>query len=192
MAIGGALAGGRSGSTAVIADEYKGVFCDDVITAVTSIETATSAVVSNVEVVTGAKVLTAGESGKKVVMNHAASLVTLPACQAGLYFEVLLLQDTTAGAAVTVTAGDCFFGQIKVTSSAEDQMETQDITHAAAVASPGTHDFVELIHDDDSFGGKAGDILKFTGVDNDAWHVEAFLVTDHANPAAIAVINGSI
>ena len=189
MAIGGALAGSKSGSTAVIADDYGTAYCDDTVTGVTTIEKAAAGVASNVITLTDDRTLTSGESGAFVVLNHATKIITLPTAAAGLNYKIMFLQDTDAACTIVAGTGDCFFGNIKVTSATEDQTEIQDISHATAVAGVTSYDNLDFDHDEASLGGKAGDIVHLMAVDATAWHVEAVLTTDHANPAGIAVIN---
>jgi hypothetical protein len=189
IAIGGALAGQKSGSTAIIADDHGSAYCDDTITSVTTIEKALSGTTSNVITLTDDRTLTSGESGSFVVLNHASKVITMPTCAAGLNYKIMFLQDTDATCTIVAGAGDAFFGNIKVTSATEDQTEIQDIPHATAVGTVANYDNLDFDHDEAALGGKAGDIVHIMGVDDTAWHVEAVLTTDHANPASIAVIN---
>jgi hypothetical protein len=190
--INGALFGGKAGSTTVIADDYGNASCSDLISTtagVTSIEKALAGTTSNVITLTDDRTLTSGESGSFVVLNHATKIITLPTAAAGLNYKIMFLQDTDAACTIVAGSGDCFFGNIKVTSATEDQTEIQDINHATAIATVANYDNLDFDHDEAALGGKAGDIVHLMAVDSTAWHVEAVLTTDHANPASIAVIN---
>ena len=190
--INGALFGGKAGSTTVIADDYGNVSCSDYISTtagVTSIEKALAGTTSNVITLTDDRTLTSGESGSLVVLNHASKVITLPTAAAGLNYKIMFLQDTDAACTIVAGSGDCFFGSIKVISSTEDQTETQNITHATAIGTVASYDNLDFDHDAAALGGKAGDIVHLMAVDSTAWHVEAVLENDHANPASVAVIN---
>ena len=86
IAVGGAIAGGKAGSTQVIADEYGSVFCDDTVTAVTSITKNTAGnALTKIEAFTPAgdgtgagdnantKQLEASDSGKTFLINMATN-----------------------------------------------------------------------------------------------------------------------
>ena len=124
-----------------------------------------------------------------MVLNHASKVITLPTAAAGLNYKIMFLQDTDAACTIVAGSGDCFFGSIKVISSTEDQTETQNITHATAIGTVASYDNLDFDHDAAALGGKAGDIVHLMAVDSTAWHVEAVLENDHANPASVAVIN---
>ena len=104
MAIGGALAGAKAGSTVVVADEFGSKFCDDNITAVGGIDLATTAQLRKVESITPAgdgtgasdnantRQLTAGDSGTTFVCNISTNTAAfrLPAPVAGLNYKFIL------------------------------------------------------------------------------------------------------
>jgi len=104
IAIGGALAGGKAGSTATIADDHVGAYADDVITGVTTISKATAASLRKIESVTPAgdgtgasdnantRQLTAADSGTTFVCNIATNTAAfrLPAPVAGLNYKFIL------------------------------------------------------------------------------------------------------
>tara|TARA_Y100000593_G_C4142044_1_gene252765 strand:- start:48 stop:560 length:513 start_codon:yes stop_codon:yes gene_type:complete len=143
-----------------------------------------------VKTLTTATTLTAEDAGKLIVVNAAAIEVTLPTAEAGLKFDFVFLIDTTAGATIVASSGDCFFGTIKVFSTTADQGAVQQvISHAGAIASVTDYDNIDLVHDSNTLGGKAGDTVRLIAVDDTAWLAEANLVTDGANPGTIAVIN---
>tara|TARA_R110002096_G_scaffold403856_1_gene601503 strand:+ start:43 stop:831 length:789 start_codon:yes stop_codon:yes gene_type:complete len=86
IAIAGAIAGGKAGSTQIIADEYGAKFCDDVITSVTSITKNTAGnALTKVESITPAgdgtgasdnantRQLVASDSGKTFFVNMATN-----------------------------------------------------------------------------------------------------------------------
>ena len=179
----------RNASVITIADDVNSVYACQDITSVTTIAKAVSGTTSNVITLTDDRTLTSGESGSLVVLNHASKVITLPTCAAGLNYKIMFLQDTDADCTIVAGSGDCFFGSIKVISSTEDQTETQNITHATATGTVTSYDNLDFDHDNAALGGKAGDIVHLYGVDDTAWHVEAVLENDHANPASVAVIN---
>ena len=111
-AIGGALAGGKSGSTAVIADEFGNKFCDDTITAVTSITKNTTSnalnVVEAVALSSGTKTLTAGDSGKTFMLTSGgAYAIALPVAAdliSGQNYKFVVKALLSSGA-ITIQAG---------------------------------------------------------------------------------------
>jgi hypothetical protein len=139
---------------------------------------------------TAAHTLTADDAGKLIVVNAAAIEVTLPTAAAGLVFDFVFMIDTTAGATIVASTGDCFFGTVKVFSTTADQGAVQQsVPHATATGTVADYDNLDFVHDSATLGGKAGDSVRVIAVDSDAWMVSANLVTDHANPGTIAAIN---
>jgi hypothetical protein len=110
IAIGGALAGAKAGSTVVVADEFGGVFSDDNITAVAGIDLATTAQLRKVESITPAgdgtgasdnantRQLKAGDSGTTFLVNISTNTAAfrLPDPVAGLNYKFIL--DITSDA----------------------------------------------------------------------------------------------
>ena len=135
--------------------------------------------------------LQADDSGSVVFLNDADGIVQLPAAAAGLQFKVIIGVDATAGCAIKATAGDCFFGQIKVLSTTDDKTEVQDIDYATAVATVANYDTLDFTSNSDTLAGTSGDVIELLCVDGTAWGVNATLVTVHAEPAATAIINAS-
>tara|TARA_R100000008_G_C3550233_1_gene149972 strand:- start:466 stop:978 length:513 start_codon:yes stop_codon:yes gene_type:complete len=143
-----------------------------------------------VETLTAATTLKASDSGKLIAVNAAAIAVTLPSAEAGMWFDFVFFQDTTAGATIVASSGDCFFGTVKVFSTTADQGAVQQsLTHATAIGTVADYDNLDFVHDSATLGGKAGDSVRLIAVDDTAWMVSANLVTDHANPGTIAAIN---
>ena len=175
--IGGALAGAKSGTTAVIADDYGTAYCSDLITSgagVTTISKATGGSTANVITVGSTDTtLLAGQSGSIVNINHAAVTVTLPAAQAGLNFRMVLGIDTTSGAEIlTASNADCFYGTIQLfsTHGTADQVgQAHQITHATAVAAPASYDAIKFVAATNTIGGVAGEVWDFVAVDDTAW-----------------------
>jgi len=136
--------------------------------------------------------LTASDSGATVLVNAAAISVTLPAAKAGLSFKVIFGIATTAGADILTASGDCFFGIVRLTSTTADQMGVpQIITHATAIAAPGSYDTMDFVAATATIGGSAGDAVELVAVDDIAWHVNTTLTTSNANPGTVAVIIAS-
>ena len=138
------------------------------------------------------KVLTASDSGATVFVNAAAISITLPAAAAGLNFKIIWGINTTAGADVLCTAGDCFFGIISLKSDTQDVVGVpQQITHATAIGTVASYDTFDLVAATASLGGMAGDSAEFVAVDDVAWHVNAILTTSANNPTTAANIVAS-
>ena len=133
--------------------------------------------------------MTSDDVGKLMVIGTAAKTITLPSAEAGMIVDVVCKVETSAGSTIIAASGDCFFGNVIVTSSTEDQAECQLVTYATATGTVADYDNFDLVHDSASLGGHVGDSIRFVAVDDTAWAVHATLVTDHANPASIAVIN---
>ena len=190
-AVASAAAEGRSSMT-IVADDKNSKYLIPEITGVTSISTNTGAAhIENVIVTTVDRTLTVAESGSTVMVNHAAREITLPAAQAGLNYKIGFYIDTTAGAKVLATAGDCFFGTLNVNSTTKAKCSAQSIDHATAIATVASYDTLDFTHDSQTLAGKAGDMIEVYAVDGDAWMVSGALVTDGNDPDSIAIINAS-
>ena len=147
---------------------------------------------SEVIVAVADKTLAASDSGATVFVNAAAISITLPAAKAGLKFKVIFGKATTAGADVLAASGDCFFGIVRLGSTTADQAGVpQIITHATAIAAPGSYDTMDFVAATATIGGSAGDMVELVAVDDIAWHVNAELITSNANPGTVAVIVAS-
>ena len=189
--INGALFGGKAGDTTVIADDYGNVSCSGFISTtagVTTISKATSGITRNVITLTDDRTLTSGESGSLVVMNHATKIITLPTAVAGLWYDIVLLQDTDAAFTIVAGSGDSVFGNIQVISTTDNKCSAVSITHATSTGTVASYDNIDLDHDTTTLGGKAGDVLRLTAVDSTAWLVQTTLTMD-GNPSSGAVIN---
>ena len=193
-AIGGALAGAKAGSTAVIADDYGAKYCDDVVTGVTSISVELKGDIEPAAITTAIdRTMLATESGSTVLVNHAAKVITLPTValglKAGMNFTVVPLIDPTAG--WTVVAAEGIYGAIQVTSAtqAEGLAAEQSVLRSACVAAPTSYDNFDLAAATASLGGVAGESFKFT-YDGAAWLLgNTFISSDSDDPASIAIIN---
>tara|TARA_R110000744_G_scaffold134611_1_gene243767 strand:+ start:63 stop:563 length:501 start_codon:yes stop_codon:yes gene_type:complete len=136
--------------------------------------------------------LVAADSGAVVLVNAAAISITLPAAEAGLNFKVIWGIDTTAGADILCTAGDCFFGIIRLLSDTADVVGVpQQITHATAIATVANYDTFDVVAATASLGGMAGDSVDLIAVDDVAWHVNAVLTTSANDPTTAANIVAS-
>jgi hypothetical protein len=133
--------------------------------------------------------MVADDVGKLMVLGTAAKTITLPSAVAGMVVDVLCKVETSAGSTIIASSGDCFFGNVIVVSTTEEQTEAQHITYATATGTVTSYDNFDLVHDAAALGGHVGDTIRFTAIDDTAWCVHATLTTDHANPAGIAVIN---
>tara|TARA_R110000744_G_scaffold369596_1_gene479866 strand:- start:12 stop:512 length:501 start_codon:yes stop_codon:yes gene_type:complete len=138
------------------------------------------------------KTLVASDSGATVFVNAAAISITLPAAKAGLNFKIIWGIDTTAGADILCTAGDCFFGIIRLLSDTADVVGVpQQITHATAIGTVANYDTFDVVAATASLGGMAGDSVDLVAVDDVAWHVNAVLTTSANDPTTAANIVAS-
>jgi len=181
----------RNASKIIIADDVNSVYACQDITSVTTIAKASAGAAKNVKIMTSGGALTAGESGSVVLLNSATLDVTLPAASAGLNYKFILGVDADASCSIGANSGDCFYGTVSVISTTADNTEVQHVTRAAALAAPGSYDFLDFEHDTTTIGGKAGDVISIvadSGGGAGAWHVDAVLTMD-GDPGTIAVIN---
>tara|TARA_R100001163_G_scaffold16492_1_gene14899 strand:- start:208 stop:954 length:747 start_codon:yes stop_codon:yes gene_type:complete len=170
FAIGGALAGGKAGSTAVIADEYGSKFCDDTITAVTAISKANGGVTKNLISFTADTTLTAGQTGSWVYMNDAGTEkeLILPAAAAGLEFHVFINLAQTGNTAISIPSG-YFIGGF-------DMSDPTTAGDSNFFQSDGdSNDYINL--DSDAKGRLQGGYMNFV-CDGTNWHVQGHLVGD--------------
>ena len=136
--------------------------------------------------------LTAAQTGSTVFMNAAAKTIQLPAAAPGLNYKVIFGIDTTAGADILATAGDAFFGIIRLFSDTADQVGVpQQISHATAIGTVANYDTMDFVADTATIGGMAGDMVEICAVDDTAWHVSADLTTTANDPGTVAVIVAS-
>ena len=138
---------------------------------------------------TAATTLSASDAGKLICVNAAAIAVTLPSAEAGMEFDFVFFIDTTAGATIVASSGDCFFGTLTVNSATKTKSSAQSIDHATAIGTVTSYDNLDFVHDSQTLGGKAGDSVKCIAVDSTAWMVNGALMTDGNDPDAIAAIN---
>jgi len=138
---------------------------------------------------TAATTLSASDAGKLICVNAAAIAVTLPSAEAGMEFDFVFFIDTTAGATVVASSGDCFFGTLTVNSATKTKSSAQSIDHATAIGTVASYDNLDFVHDSQTLGGKAGDSVKLIAVDSTAWMVNGAIMTDGNDPDAIAAIN---
>ena len=138
---------------------------------------------------TAATTLSASDAGKLICVNAAAIEVTLPSAEAGMEFDFVFFIDTTAGATIVASSGDCFFGTLTVNSATKTKSSAQSIDHATAIGTVTSYDNLDFVHDSQTLGGKAGDSVKLIAVDSAAWMVNGALMTDGNDPDAIAAIN---
>tara|TARA_R100001594_G_scaffold16670_1_gene34330 strand:+ start:117 stop:626 length:510 start_codon:yes stop_codon:yes gene_type:complete len=142
-----------------------------------------------VKTVTAATTLSADDAGKLICVNAAAVEITLPTAVAGMVFDICFFIDTTAGATIVASSGDCFFGTLTVNSATKTKSSAQSIDHATAIATVASYDNLDFVHDSQTLGGKAGDSVRLIAVDDTAWLVNGALMTDGNDPDAIAAIN---
>tara|TARA_B110000211_G_C13929773_1_gene486626 strand:- start:74 stop:847 length:774 start_codon:yes stop_codon:yes gene_type:complete len=179
VAIAGALAGSRSGSTAVIADEFGAKFCDDTILSVDSIALNTSATLNQVLTVDNVlanDTLTAAESGKTFVFNDAdGAVLTLPDSGAGdivgTYYDFVIGVTATSNAhkvVCTDAANEDMFGVLHMSDS-----DTSDATvgFVALVA-----DTFGAISSNGTTTGIQGSMYRVTNIAVDKWQVSGTMI----------------
>jgi len=169
VAIGGALAGAKAGSTAVIADDYGNKYCDDTVTSVTTISKATGGQTKRLISWAADTTLTSGDSGAWVYASDAtAGDLTLPAAAAGLEFHVFIAIAQTGDTHINIPSGYFIGG-----------MDMSDPTTAGDsnfFQSDGdSNDWINL--DADTKGRLAGGYMNFV-CDGTNWHVQGHLVGD--------------
>ena len=159
--IAGALAGGKSGTTAVIADDYGAASCSDFISTsagVTTIAKALSGTTKNIKKVLADTTLTSGDSGAIVLVNPTATtaitLPTMASSLAGWNCKVMITEDvagTVGGMGQIVNidfgSGNVIIGQIGSSSdvAGDFAVANDDFINFTAAASPG--DFVDIFTD---------------------------------------------
>ena len=153
IAIGGALAGGKAGSTASIADDYVSLYADDVITGVTTISKATAATLRKVETITPAgdgtggaadantRQLTAADSGTTFLCNISTNTVAfrLPAPVVGLNYKFILDVNSDAEATkdlIVSTSGN----SVNIIGVALDAGAIHDVVPTTSVLSLDSSD----------------------------------------------------
>ena len=142
-----------------------------------------------VKTIATAQTLAAEDAGKLICVNAAAIEVTLPSAVEGMVFDFVFFIDTTAGATIIASSGDCFFGTLTVNSATKTKSSAQSIDHATAIATTTSYDHLDFVHDSQTLGGKAGDSVRLIAVSDTAWMVNGALMTDGNDPDAIAAIN---
>jgi len=160
MDIGGALAGAKSGSTAVIADDYGSASCSDFISTsagVTTISKATGGQTKRVMSIVENTTLVAGDSGTTVIcLPTATTEIDLPALSAGLAgwnCRVILQSDSGFGGDelmdqkvnIDMGSGTANVGIIHGgdAGGSDQAVSGDDFIACTAAASPGdTFDFI--------------------------------------------------
>ena len=154
IAIGGALAGAKAGSTCILADEYGSVFCDDNITSVTSISKATSATLRKTEAVAGGggtgasdnaatRQLEVSDSGTTFLVDISAATAAfrLPAVagSAGVNYKFVLASASDAEATNDLIVSSDANGE-NIIGVALDAGGVHDVVHTTSVLSLDTSD----------------------------------------------------
>jgi len=188
-AIGGALAGAKAGSTAVIADEFGKKFCSDDILLVDSIALNTSATLNQVltvENVTANDSITAAESGKMFVFNDAdGAVLTLPDSGAGdiigTYFDFVIGVTATSNAHKVVCADTTDEDMFGVLHMSDSDSSDATVGFVALVS-----DTFSAISSNGTTTGIQGSMYRVTNIAIDKWQVEGTLIAtgDPATPFA--------
>ena len=173
VAIGGALAGGKSGSTAVIADDYGTTYCDDVVTSVTTISLATKQLPMNIIDWTADRTLLVSEGGSQVIASNVGEKhLQLPAVAdagAGWFIDVQLKVIQSGNAtAILAAAGEFFFGALRIAVAGT-------VTEDTFVAVPTSTEDDVINLDLAIKGNLAGGKMRII-CDGAAWNVDGDLV----------------
>lgn len=153
LAIGGALAGGKPGSTVIVADDHGSAYCADEILSVTTISKATAATLRKVETVTpggdgtgasddaNTRQLTAADSGTTFLCNISANTAAfrLPAPVAGLNYKFILDVNSDAEATkdlIVSSSGNA----VNIIGVALDAGGVHDVVPTTSVLSLDTSD----------------------------------------------------
>tara|TARA_R110002167_G_C12611300_1_gene645951 strand:+ start:830 stop:1354 length:525 start_codon:yes stop_codon:yes gene_type:complete len=129
----------------------------------------------HVIVTTGATVLKDTDSGATVLHNSAATAITLPACEVGLNFKIILGITATAGCNIlTASDADGFFGTIPLNSDVVDTGMgiPQVFTLATCISDTTACDAMKFIGATGTIGGVAGTVIHIEAVSDVAWSVD--------------------
>ena len=180
IAIAGALAGSKSGSTAVIADQFGAKFCDDNILSVDSIALNTSATLNQVLTVDNVLAtdgLTAAESGKTFVFNDAdGAVLTLPDSGAGTivgtYYDFVIGVTATSNAHKVVCTDTTNEKMHGVLHTSDIDTADASIGFAAAAA-----DSFSAISSNGTTSGAQGSAYRVTCIGVDKWQVSGTMIS---------------
>tara|TARA_R110002153_G_C13139125_1_gene480744 strand:- start:61 stop:780 length:720 start_codon:yes stop_codon:yes gene_type:complete len=170
--IAGSLEGSKSGSVAVIADEFGNNYVNGNITAVDTIELNSSATLNQViqvEDVTADDTLTAAESGKIFVFQDAAAVLTLPDSGGGdiigtYYTFISNFAATGQEVKCADTANEIIIGSLLVS-------DTDDATTAGSFTAE-VGDAYSSVEFTGATEGELGSVFKLTCYDTDRWYIE--------------------
>ena len=96
-----------------------------------------------------------------------AGILTLPACAAGLTYEIFIQKAQTGNTHIAAASGEFFEGGL-ILSDADTSTENM----AFFLANTAEDDFINL--DSDAKGRLAGGYIKLVG-DGTKWHVSGYL-----------------
>jgi len=171
IAINGALAGAKAGSTATIADDHVGVYAADEITGVTTITKNNAGnALRNLISWTADTNLEASDSGAWIYAADATALdLNLPTASgnAGVNYHIFLQKAQTGNTHIMAEAGDFFEGALLISDA-----DTATENLFFAVANTAEDDVINL--DDDTKGRLAGGFIELV-CDGTKWHVQGRL-----------------
>ena len=171
LAIGGALAGGKPGSTAIIADDHGSVYCADEILSVTTIvKNNAGNALKRLISWTADVALEASDSGAWIYAADATALdLRLPAASgnAGVFYEIFIQKAQTGDTHILAEAGDFFEGALLMSDA---DTATENLFYA--VADTSEDDVINL--DSDAKGRLAGGFIELV-CDGTKWHVQGRL-----------------
>jgi hypothetical protein len=138
--------------------------------------------------VDGTRTIDASESGSTLMWTKGTShTITLPACEAGLNFKIVIKVSSNNLHKIAAASGDCFFGQVVVFDNADDKHAIQTVTYASATGTPADFDHIAIDGNASDTGSGAGSVIELECIDGDAWRVSATLMTT-GTPSSIAAI----
>jgi hypothetical protein len=155
----------------------------------------------NVIDVAANKTLTQEESGSLIMFDASTdgTIITLPACKAGLNFRIYVsvgahadagsqIQTATLGG-TTDSVDDYFFGNYQVSQSdTVDQFGVQVVVKATAAAAQEDYDRIILDSNGTGTGGEVGSVIDLYAVDDSGWFVNAMTFTTGTIAETIAGI----
>ena len=143
-------------------------------------------------VTNSATTLTAEQSGSTILLNSAATAITLPSAKAGLNFKIILGIEATSGCNIlTASDADCFFGTIHIfcSDTVEQAGIPQQLTYAVSVAAPASYDAMKFVAATATIGGCAGEVIELECLSGVAWNVNiANHMTSANDPGTCALI----
>ena len=138
-----------------------------------------------INVSTATYTLNANQSGSIVYITDLDAAVTLPTAEAGLNYT-FVCGGIMAGAKINAATGDCFWGNLKVTSTTDDKTSSDEVVATGGAVADSN--VATLTGTSDKSGGQPGDTINCVAVDATHWLLSGVLTTSHAAPAALEIL----